>query len=103
WAIKPRLEKAADGANELYADLVAVDGRLIREPDAIVYEHAARALSFAPDAERITSRPVQFSGEPIVIKDFTPGLKSFVRGNSASQASITWNRMLIHTVSLRYA
>ena len=103
WAIKPRLEKASDGANELYADLLAIDGRLVREPDAIVYEHAARALVFAPDAERITSRPVQISGEPIVIKEFTPGLKSFRRGNNASQASITWNRMLIHTVSLRYA
>jgi hypothetical protein len=103
WAIRPNLIANAEGERELSADLLAVDGLLVTDVDAAVHEYASRALALTPEAARVTSRPVQITGEPITIGGITLGLKSFPRGNSASQATITWNRLLLHAVSLRYA
>lgn len=103
WAIRPILSTGENGSTELQADLLAIEGRLINEPDSVVFDYASRALALAPEANQITARPILITGETITINDFTPGLKNFRRGNSASQATITWNRLLLHAVSLRYA
>lgn len=103
WSVRPTLSHGADGAVEVSADLLAAEGRLTSEPDAIVFDHATRALALAPEARTITSRPVQISGEPIRIEGWTPGLKRFDRGNKSSKAAITWNRLLLHAVALKFA
>lgn len=103
WALRPTLTKEADGSIELLADLLAVEEPLLKESDAIVYEYASRALALAPNAKRITSRPLPITGQAFTIGEYSPGLKSFGRTDSSNQATITWNRLLLHTVSLRYA
>ena len=103
WALKPYVTVDENGSNELLADLLAVDGELAKSPDSIVYEHAAQALAFAPHAKRVTSRPIQITGETLVIDGFSLGLKSFPRGNTSSRATIAWNRLLIHSVAQRNA
>lgn len=102
WAIRPLLSKADDGALELEADLLAVEGELTQKPDPVVFEYASRMLALFPDVQRITSRPVQVSGLPITINGFSNGVKSFPRRNSSSQATIAWNRLLLYAVALRY-
>ncbi|WP_316171762.1 AAA family ATPase [Bradyrhizobium sp. SZCCHNRI1058] len=102
WAIRPVINKTDDGQTELEADLLAVEGDLSHKPDPGVFEYASRMLALYPDAQRITSRPVQITGLPVTINGFSNGLKSFPRRNSSSQATITWNRLLLFTVGLRY-
>ncbi|MGY3493922.1 AAA family ATPase [Bradyrhizobium sp. USDA 4502] len=102
WAIRPILRQVDDGAQELEADLLAVEGELAQKPDPIVFEYASRILALCPDAQRVTSRPVQMTGLPVTINGFSHGVKSFPRRNSSSQATITWNRLLLYAVALRY-
>lgn len=102
WAIQPIINKADDGALELEADLLAVEGELAQKPDPVVFDYASRMLALFPDAQRITSRPVQITGLPVIINGFSQGVKSFPRRNSSSQATITWNRLLLYAVALRY-
>lgn len=102
WAIRPILREAQDGVLELEADLLAIDGELAQKPDSIVFEYSSRILALCPDAKRITSRPVQITGLPITINGFSNGVKSFPRRNSSSQATITWNRLLLYAAALRY-
>jgi hypothetical protein len=96
------LRQADDGVLELQADLLAVEGTLTQKPDSIVFEYASRLLALCPEAQRITSRPVQITGLPVTINGFSNGVKSFPRRNSSSQATITWNRLLLYAVALRY-
>ncbi|HWV51656.1 hypothetical protein [Pseudorhodoplanes sp.] len=102
WALQPTITQGDDGEVEVHADILAVEGELTRKPDSIVFDYAARMLAFFPDAQRITSRPVQVTGLPITINGFSQGVKSFPRRNSSSQATITWNRLLLYAVALRY-
>jgi hypothetical protein len=102
WAIQPLVNKTDDGVLELEADLLAVEGELTQKPDPIVFEYASRMLALFPDAQRITSRPVQITGLPVTINGFSNGVKSFPRRNGSSQATITWNRLLLYAVALRY-
>jgi hypothetical protein len=102
WALRPQVNEADDGAVELQADLLAIEGELAQKPDPIVFEYASRMLALFPDAQRITSRPVQITGLPVTINGFSHGVKSFPRRNSSSQATITWNRLLLYAVALRF-
>jgi hypothetical protein len=103
WALRPIITTNDAGACELFADLVAVEGKLVNEPDSIVFDYATLALALAPDAQHITSRPIPITGEPVVINGFSAGLKSFGRSSVKSAATIAWNRLLLHAVALRYA
>ena len=102
WAIRPLLNRADDGTLELEADLLAAEGELSQKPNSVVFEYASRMLALFPDAQRITSRPVQITGLPVTINGFSHGVKSFPRRNSSSEATITWNRLLLYAVALRY-